>query len=204
MQNRIPDMKKLFFLLLFAALTAAVQAKSPKDGTVEPRVRFGVGYRYSLGLYESAGVKYQGVRVSSGGSPDYRRGGEFLLEGTVRVTGDWNVGLGFGFGSWSKGSYKSMPLYVKAERLYGRQRNRWFNYANAGLTLYPDYGTGFTGGIGGGYRIAVTRRTRLDLTVGFDYVNVVGDAYDYSVGEIYSNAGRINRLGLAFGVAMHF
>lgn len=204
MRNPTHEMKKTIVLLLFAALTAAAQAKSPKDGTVEPRVRFGVGYRYSLGLYESFALKYQGIRVSDGGAPVYRRGGEFLLEGTVRVTDDWNVGLGFGFGSWSKSRYKSMPLYIKAERLYGRQRNRWFNYANAGLTLYPDDGTGFTGGIGGGYRIAVTRRTRLDITVGLDYVNIVGDAYDYSAGETYSNAGRINRLGLAFGVAMHF
>lgn len=197
-------MKKALLLLLFAAMTVATQAKSPKNGTVEPRVRFGVGYRYSLGLYESAALKHHGVRVSRGGSPEYRRGGQFALEGTARVTDGWNVGLGFGFGSWTGSSYKSMLLYTKAERLYGRQRNRWFNYANAGLTLYTENGTGFAGGIGGGYRIAVTRRTRLDITVGLDYVNLVGGAYDLSTGGIYSNAGRINRLGLAFGIAMHF
>lgn len=202
--------KFLCVLLLAVALSAASVAEA-RDGapreTREPRVRFGIGYRYSLALTEWVKVKTPIFNDSESHSPESRRGGSLHLEGTVRITPDWNAGIGAGFGSFDDASFKSFLVYAKAERLYGMRRSRWFNYAEAGITCYPDNGTGFTGSLGGGYRLALTRRTRMDFTVGFQYLNMVGSAFGFdNTGEYYyfKHGGRVNRLGLTFGIAMHF
>lgn len=204
------NMKRRIFLcalLLAGVLLAAPAAQAGDGGTREPRVRFGIGYRYSLALTEWVKVETPILRSSVRISPEWRRGGSLHLEGTVRITRDWNVGAGFGFGSFDDASFKRFLVYAKAERLYGMQRSRWFNYAEAGVTCYPDNGTGFTGSLGGGYRLALTRRTRMDFTAGLQYLNMVGSAFGFdNTGEYYyfEHGGRVNRLALTFGIAMHF
>lgn len=194
------------FLMLCAISVSAQQPKNYK----EPRVRFGVGYRYSLGLTENYKVvSDMGKNASPWGAPEYLRGGELRFEMTVRVTPDWNVGAGAGFGSYDDTADKTFLGYLKAERLYGKRASRWFNYAEAGATFYPDNSAGLTGSLGGGYRIAMTRRTRLDFTAGLEYLNFVGKAniYDSSTGEfigIEKRGARLNRFGITFGIAMHF
>lgn len=176
----------------------------------EPRVRFGVGYRYSLGLTEKYKIVSDFGKITSPwGAPEYLRGGELRFEVTVRLTPDWNVGAGTGFGSYDDQGEKTFLGYLKAERLYGKRASRWFNYAEAGATFYPDNGAGLTGSLGGGYRLAMTRRTRLDFTAGLEYLNLVGKAniYDNSTGEfigIEKRGARFNRFGITFGIAMHF
>ena len=49
-------------------------------------------------------------------------------------------------------------------------------------------------GIGGGYRLAMTRRTRLDFTMGLEYLNIVST----------DKTARFNRFGVTVGLAMHF
>lgn len=194
-------------LLLAGALLVAPAARAGDGKTREPRVRFGIGYRYSLALTEWVKAETPILRSSARITPEWRRGGSLHLEGTVRITRDWNVGAGVGFGSFDDASYKRFLVYAKAERLYGMRRSRWFNYADAGVTCYPDSGTGFTASLGGGYRLALTRRTRMDFTAGLQYLNMVGSASVIDkTGEYYyfEHGSRFNRLGLTFGVAMHF
>lgn len=194
-------------LLLAGALFAASVADAREGEPREPRVRFGIGYRYSLALTEQIKIKTPVYNSSGWGSPAYRRGGSLHLEGTVRLTRDWNIGAGVGFGSFDDASFKSFLVYAKAERLYGMRRSRWFNYAETGVTCYPDNGTGFTGSLGGGYRLALTRRTRMDFTAGLQYLNMIGSANIIDKnGEYFyfKHGGRVNRLGLTFGIAMHF
>jgi len=203
-------MKKLLLtaslLMLCAFSASAQQSKNHK----EPRVRFGVGYRYSLGLTEKYKIVSDFGKITSPwGAPEYLRGGELRFEVTVRLTPDWNVGAGTGFGSYDDQGEKTFLGYLKAERLYGKRASRWFNYAEAGVTFYPDNGAGLTGSLGGGYRLAMTRRTRLDFTAGLEYLNLVGKAniYDNSTGEfigIEKRGARFNRFGITFGIAMHF
>lgn len=151
-------MKKLLLtaslLMLCAFSASAQQSKNHK----EPRVRFGVGYRYSLGLTEKYKIVSDFGKITSPwGAPEYLRGGELRFEVTVRLTPDWNVGAGTGFGSYDDQGEKTFLGYLKAERLYGKRASRWFNYAEAGATFYPDNGAGLTGSLGGGYRLAMTR-----------------------------------------------
>lgn len=212
-------MKKLVLsttLLIFCVFCASAQPADAKNYK-EPRVRFGVGYRYSLALRQQTkvvsdmlGQIQPGMRkFSAWGAPDYLRGGELRLELTVRVTPDWNVGAGTAYGSYGRSAQQTFLGYVKAERLYGKRASRWFNYAEAGATFYPDNGTGLTGGLGGGFRLAMTRRTRLDFTAGLEYLNMVGEAimYNWETGEFIGSekrGARLNRFGVTLGIAMHF
>lgn len=212
-------MKKLILsvtLLILCALSASAQRSDAKNYK-EPRVRFGVGYRYSLALRQQTkvvsdmlGQIQPGMRkISAWGSPDYLRGGEVRLELTVRVTPEWNVGVGTGYGSYNHTAQQTFLGYVKAERLYGKRASRWFNYAEAGATFYPDNGTGLTGSLGGGFRLAMTRRTRLDFTAGLEYLNMVGEAvmFNSETGDYLGTdlrGARLNRFGLTLGIAMHF
>lgn len=203
-------MKKSVLAAAFALLSAfSVSAQRPGTKPLtEPRVRFGIGYRYSLGVAESYKTIFRGhTATSSWGTPDRMSGGELHFEGTVRVAPDWNVGAGAGLGMYDGDTFRSYRLYAKAEKLYGRQANRWFNYAEVGTTLYQNQSAGLAVAAGGGYRIAMRPRTRLDFTVGLDYLNVVGRADAFIDGQYVGSekrGGRINRIGIAFGIAMHF
>ncbi len=212
-------MKKILFAALLSLLggTAALTAQerpaneppanelSVKERPLkEPRVRIGIGYRYSFALTEAYGVKTPILTRSDWGTPYRRRGGMLQIEGTVRITPHWNTGLGFGFTGLS--GNKTFAVYGKGERLYGTRRSRWFNYAQLGITTYPDNGVGGIAALGGGYRLALTRRTRMDFTLGLEWANIVGGAYivEENAARYYPHGGRYNRIGLTLGVAMHF
>lgn len=194
-------MKKLLLTALLTML-CILCAPAQQPGTKpykEPRVRFGAGYRYSLGVAEKYKATYQSdsgtdKAVSPWGTPDNMRGGELRLEMTIRITPDWNVGAGWGMGMYDKDDWRSQLIYVKAERLYGKRPSRWFNYAELGTTFYQHQGAGLTSSIGGGYRLAMARRTRLDFTMGLEYLNIVNT----------NKTARFNRFGVTFGLAMHF
>ena len=132
-------MKKLLLTALLTML-CILCAPAQQPGTKpykEPRVRFGAGYRYSLGVAEKYKATYQSdsgtdKAVSPWGTPDNMRGGELRLEMTIRITPDWNVGAGWGMGMYDKDDWRSQLIYVKAERLYGKRPSRWFNYAELG------------------------------------------------------------------------
>ena len=88
-------MKKLLLtasLLMLCAFSAtAQQSKNHK----EPRVRFGVGYRYSLGLTEKYKIVSDFGKITSPwGAPEYLRGGEIRNQVTVSLTNDGTRGAG--------------------------------------------------------------------------------------------------------------
>ena len=199
-------MKKILIAALLSLFGGTAALTAQERPLKEPRVRFGAGYRYSFALTESYGVKTPVMTRSNWGEPYRRRGGMLSLEGTVRITPHWNAGLGFGFAGLSEN--KTFAIYGKAERLYGMRRSRGFNYAQLGITAYPDNGAGGLAALGGGYRLALTRRTRMDFTLGLEWANIVGSAYGYIAEEDvvrhYPRGGRYNRIGLTLGVAMHF
>lgn len=192
-------MKKVFLALLLAVLS--VSSLSAQETTTtkiykEPRVRFGIGYRFSLGVAEQNKLSHNDFGYdSSWETPYYRRGGDIHVEMTVRITSNWNVGAGWAFGKYGKDSWQSHMIYAKAEYLYGNRPGRWFNYGELGTTIDYNHDAGLMANVGGGYRFAITRRTRLDLTLGMQYLNIVGEGHD---------TWRTNRIGILFGIAMHF
>lgn len=200
-------MKRLLLCLLFAAVASSASAQSPKNGAVEPRVRVGISGRYSHGLCEWSHIRYDetGKRKSEGRHYANDLGISLALEGTVRVTGNWNVGAGFGLGFFGDVA-DGLLAYAKAEYLYGSRPSRWFNYVNLGSAIGPY--SNVVGSVGGGYRMAVSRRIRIDFTVGFDYARAFesGGCCDVDMGSHYvpqSDLGS-SRLGVGFGIAMHF
>lgn len=174
----------------------------------EPRVRIGIGYRYSFALTEAYGVKIPSLNHSSWGKPENRLGGMLQIEGTIRITPNWNTGLGFGFTGLS--GNKTFAVYGKGERLYGTdmKRSRVFNYAQLGITTYPENGVGGMAALGVGCRLSIAPRTRMDFTFGMEWANIVGGAYGYipkeDVVRYYPKGGRYHRIGLTVGIALHF
>lgn len=205
---RTNGMRGFFAALLLLGCATGATAQEQERPVKEPRVRFGVGYRYSFALTESYGAKTPVLTQSNWDTPYRRRGGMLQLEGTVRITPHWNAGIGFGFAGFSGND--TFALYGKGERLYGTRprRSRWFNYAQLGITAYPDNGLGGIAALGGGYRLGITRRTRMDFTLGLEWAHIVGGAYAYIAEEddirYYPRGGRYHRIGLTLGTAMHF
>lgn len=140
-------MKKLLLTALLTML-CILCAPAQQPGTKpykEPRVRFGAGYRYSLGVAEKYKATYQSdsgtdKAVSPWGTPDNMRGGELRLEMTIRITPDWNVGAGWGMGMYDKDDWRSQLIYVKAERLYGKRPQPLVQLCRTGHDLLPTSG----------------------------------------------------------------
>ena len=160
-----------------------------------PRVRIGIGYRFSLGMAERGKTGSENPGRNGWQSPGRMSGGDLLLETTVRITGHWHVGAGLGYGFYGDRDYNIFSVYAKAEYHYGKRPSRWFNYVNLGPTFRPNRGTGVTAGLGGGYCFALAhRRIRLDLLAGPEYLTVAGKTH----------GTHLDRLGILLGSAIHF
>ena len=159
------------------------------------RFFFGFGARYSLGVNERVAVG----DLSTNGTPANTKGLGGLLKVGYNVTNNWAIGVEVGLSSIS--NVNCTPLYANVQYFYGEKNSRWFNYVDIGAI--NDSTWGFYSGVGGGYRVSLTRRTKIDFTVGLDYIRMESMWYDdiYHSGDVSCS---YSRLGLTFGAAFVF
>lgn len=149
---------------MFAA--SAVSAQTPSAKTWD-RFWFSVAYTPKFMLSES---------VSSYASQDkYRKTvHNYAFEAGYMVTSRFSLGVGTGYERyWLKtgSAVDAVPLYLHSDYFYGKHGGGLFNYARVGALLSTDGGaqTGFTGGLGVGYRLRLQRRFGVDFKAGYDY-----------------------------------
>lgn len=159
-------MKKLFFLAFALLAASAVSAQTPRAKTWD-RVWFSVAYTPKFMLSES---------ISSDTSPgNYKQTvHNYAFEVGYMVSSRFSLGLGAGYERyWLKtgSALDALPLYLHTNYFYGKRGGGLFNYARLGALLSLDGGaqTGFTGGLGVGYRLKLARRLGVDFKAGYDY-----------------------------------
>lgn len=212
-------MRKLLLCLGALLLALGASAQSDEQPSVqseetrplparyhkEPsRFIFGVTYRFSLGLVEHAAIKIDGMpKVSDNAMPENMKAGALLLNLGANITDNWALSAELGIAMYA--GMEFWQLGAKVQYLYGKKSNRWFNYANVdGLIGFN--GVSLLGGVGGGYRVKLGRRTFIDFTAGYEFLRQSASEsyYRSDTQEYVSGRATYVRHGLVFGVGFVF
>lgn len=163
-------MKKLAAIctMLIAFLTCA-KAQSREDF---PRITFGAEWSYVAYVFSAYHYNYfspEGYRYNSRGTAtSFVSNGEALFHVGYNVTGNWNLAIYTGITGISA-FHNAIPLSFRATRLLKPKTNgdRWFTYADAGsgISLKKQMQEIATLKLGGGYRVSLSRDTKLDFNV---------------------------------------
>ena len=161
-------MKRLTVIctLLFVFLSSA-GAQTEDDF---PRITYGVEWSYVASGFSAYHYNYfspEGYRYNSKGtSSGFVGNGEGLLHVGYNVTDNWNLAIYAGLTGISD-IHNVVPVSFRATRFFTKNMNgdRWFTFADAGTGIsikkHPQEIVALK--IGGGYRVSLSRDTKLDF-----------------------------------------
>ena len=180
-------MKKLAVIctIVLAFLTCA-GAQSRED---YPRITYGVEWNYVAAVFSAYHYNYfspEGYRYNSKGTTtSFVNNGEALLHVGYNVTGNWNLAICTGITGISD-FHNAIPLSFRVTRLLKPKTNgdRWFTFADAGsgISLKKQMQEIATLKLGGGYRVSLSRDTKLDFNAAIRCAYTHPDInYDYEI-----------------------
>lgn len=157
------------FLLLFCAIAS---------GQELPKFTFGAEWSYSAAFFSSHRFYYiatEGHRIDDrGASTGYYSDGEVYLHGGINLNPKWNLSLFAGFAGLAD-YHGAIPVSLRATRYFGDNHlsDRWFSYMDlgSGFSLTNRPRELFTAKVGGGYRISLSRLTKLDFIASLHYIH---------------------------------
>ena len=161
-------MKRLAVIstMLFVFLTAA-RAQGSED---YPRITYGAEWSYVASGFSAYHYNYfspEGYRYNSKGtSPGYVGNGEVILLVGYNVTDGWNLAVYAGLTGISD-IHNAIPISFRATRFFKQNMkgDRWFTFADAGtgISIKKQPQEIAVLKIGGGYRVSLSRDTKLDF-----------------------------------------
>ena len=135
-----------------------------------PRITFGAEWSY-IATFQSGWhhnfFSSEGYRVDTEGNAFiYHSNAEAYLHAGYNVSRNWNIALYIGMTGISD-LHKAIPASIRGTYYIGDDpsRDRWFTYIDigSGICLKNPPQEILTGKIGGGYRMSLSRNTKLDF-----------------------------------------
>lgn len=203
-------MKKLVFIIsLMLSLVFEVHGKENRSD----RITFGAEWGY-------VGVFYSGYHYNFFAPEGYRvdpRSHEFCYDTNAEVymhigydlSERLNMAVYMGVSAVAD-YHLTVPVSLRLTRFYGSApfKDSWFAFLDlgSGFSIKKEPQEILTGKIGGGYRMALSRKTMLDFLVSLRSVYTRPDIYYYGVRIPNENINRNNAYisALSFGMAITF
>lgn len=160
-------MKRVVLIfLIISAFNMNINAQESRF----PRFTFGAEWSYIATVHTAWHYNFfspEGYRVNY---PDnlfqYRSNGEAYLHAGYNFDEHWNLSLYKGIAGISD-YHNAVPMSIRGTRYFGDDplSDRWFAYLDlgSGISLKMPPQEIFTGKIGGGYRMSLSRNTKLDF-----------------------------------------
>ena len=192
-------MKKLITLAVMLLLAASASAQTNVEETKKPKGPFSFGVGFDFAIFASETYKNENIDRTK---VDELRGTPMLtLNFDYAVTPRWTTGIVTGWTGYG------VPLLFEAKHFWNSDvnRSRWFTYANAGVNFSgtDKIKAGMQAGIGGGYRFHIAPRFKIDLTLGYNFLQKYGEVMvansDYII-----QTGKYNGHAFTFGVGFSF
>lgn len=164
------DMRKLFYILLISSIfNISVKAENPQGRSLR-RMTFGLEYGYVAAVHSAYHYYFfapEGYRVDDRGqSFRYTGNTEMYLHMGYNPNSDWNLSLYAGYAGLER-YHDAIPVSIRATRYFGNDPDgdRWFSFADigSGICLKKPVQEILTGKIGGGYRLSLSKFTKIDL-----------------------------------------
>ena len=185
--------------MLLLAASASAQTNVEKNKKPKGPFSFGIGYDYAIFAATTIENDHIGKQKVKDAYLDMHM---LTLNFDYAVTPRWTTGIVTGYTGYG------IPLLFEAKHFWSSNVNssRWLTYANVGVNFSgPDkIHVGMQGGIGGGYRFHIAPRFKIDLTVGYNFLQKHGEVVvphsDYSM---IQNA-KYNGHAFTFGIGFSF
>ena len=197
----------LIIMLCLLGYTSA--AKTPS--TTSPRFTFGCQWDY-CGTFLNGVYQYfyapEGFREANRSSElTYISNGESAIHAGYNFNEYWNLSLYIGYTAVGKYSHV-VPISLRATRYFGDNplNDRWFGFVDlgSGLSIKSDPKEILTGKIGGGYRLSLSKYTKLDFIMSLRTIYTHPDLIYYNeiIGKdkIMKNDGYACSLSCGIGI----
>lgn len=199
----------MLILLILSAFTFGLNAQ---DNSF-PRFTYGAEWSYTATVHSIWHYNFfspDGYRVDlRGNEMFFCSNGEAYINAGYNFNENWNLSLYIGIAGVST-HHKAVPVSFRSTYLFGNDpsADRWFTFAEAGsgLSLKIPPQEIFSCKAGGGYRISLSRNTKIDFLMAF---KVTYDHPDIIYDDVKIDPDRINRNGMtltsvAIGMAVKF
>ncbi len=165
-----------------------------------PRFTYGVEWSYTATIHSIWHYNFfspDGYRVDlKGNEMMYSSNGEAYVNAGYNFNENWNLSLYIGIAGIST-LHKAVPVCLRGTYLFGNDPSddRWFAFAEAGsgLSLKIPPQEIFSCKAGGGYRISLSRNTKIDFLMA---VKVSYDHPDITYDDVKIDFNKINRNGM--------
>ncbi len=179
----------------------------------QPRVSFGVEWTYDATIFSAHHFNYfapDGFRVD-----DHKAGMSYHTDGEVNMHVGynfdkyWNLSCHVGYSG--AGNYRPViPMSFRLTRFWGKSSmsDGWLSYADlgTGITLKRNPQAIATGKIGGGYRLSLSRFTKLDFIMAIKMIYTHPDVlfYGHQIASEYINSNEAYVGSLDLGISITF
>ena len=189
---------KRFALILLILSTFAIKANA--QGESLPRMTFGAEWSYISTIHSSWHYNFfssEGYRVNLKGSEImHHSNAEAFLKAGYNFNENWNLALYVGIAGIGN-VHKALPVSLRSTCFFGKEymADRWFSFieAGSGISLKLPPQEIFACKAGGGYRISLSRNTKMDFIVA---VKVNYTHPDVIYEDVRIEHDRINRNGM--------
>ena len=196
-------------MLFLLGLSAA--GKSPSR--VSPRITFGCQWDYCATFLTGVNQYFfapEGFREQTRGNhATYISNGESAVNVGYNFNDNWNLALYIGYTALGK-YHRAVPVSLRTTRFFGNDalKDRWFSFIDlgSGVSIKSHPQEIFTGKIGGGYRMSLSRYAKLDFILSLRAIYTHPELIYYNEiiqdKDISRNYGYV--CSLCFGIGVTF
>ena len=159
-------MKRLICIITMILLcSTAIAQNAPK----ERRFSFSVGYKMGFEITSVDKSRITGNKYDVRDSSDEILYHFVSLDFNYAISPKWEVGLATGMNETNLG-VAMLPLYANAQYFFNDRTRGWFVSGDLGTNInvgMPAFG--LLTGVGGGYRLYIADKFKMDLSLGYMY-----------------------------------
>ena len=199
----------IFILLIFSAY--ALKSNAQEDSF--PRITFGAEWGYSAAVHSIWHYNFfspEGYRVNLKGSDVlFHSNAEASVNAGLNLNSHWNLSFHLGL-TGLRELHKAVPISMRGTRYYGDDplNDRWFTFieAGSGLSLKLPAQEIFGCKAGGGYRISLSRHTKMDfllaVKVNYTHPDIIYDNVIIDHDRINKNGMTITAITLGMAISL--
>lgn len=203
-------MKRGLIISALLLLTCLCSAGKTRHYDI-PRFTYGVEWGYTATVfyrYHNYFIAPEGFRVEDSKNEFLHiPNGEVNIHAGWNLNPDWNLSFHLGYTGISN-LHPGIPASVRITRFFGNDylKDRWFAYgeAGSGISIKENPQELIVGKLGGGYRLSLSKYTKVDFIISARYiqthqdVNYYGEIIDKA--NINHNAGHTVSASLGIGL----
>ena len=175
----------LLILILHVLCSICTEARTGIEGI--PRFTYGAEWSYTANIFK--GYRCYFIAPEDGFRVDdrydglkYFTNGEVYVHAGYNFNEKWNLSIYSGYTTLCD-FHPAIPISVRATRYFGPdpEKDRWFTYfdVGSGLSIQDKVSPILSAKVGGGYRISLSRYTKIDFIASIRFIHNRPSLYYY-------------------------